>query len=264
VNSSTKRKLVAVVAGLAVTAGGGLAFAASKDSAADQRKAFLDNAANRLRVTPDQLSSALEGAFGDQLDAAVRAGRLTQAQADEMKRRIKEHGGVPFFGGPGGPGGFRGRGPGGRFGHHGPFGQLDAAAKYLGLSADKLRAQLKAGKSLADVAKAQGKEVAGLEQAITDAAKADLDKAVAAKRLTQAQADRIAKELASHVGDLVQGKRPAGGPGPGPGGPGFGRGDGDRDGDHHGPWGPPGMPPAGSGNGSSNGAGSTAPDSAPA
>ncbi len=43
---------------------------------------------------------------------------------------------------------------------------LKAAADYLGLSQSQLRVQLQAGKSLADVAKAQGKPVSGLKDAV--------------------------------------------------------------------------------------------------
>jgi hypothetical protein len=43
---------------------------------------------------------------------------------------------------------------------------MEASAQYLGLSADALRTQLQAGKSLADVANSQGKSVDGLKQAL--------------------------------------------------------------------------------------------------
>ena len=56
-----------------------------------------------------------------------------------------------------------------------------------------LRTKLGDGQSLADIAKAQSKDLAGLKTAILDAAKADLDKAVADKKLTQSQADDIYK-----------------------------------------------------------------------
>jgi cytochrome c553 len=64
---------------------------------------------------------------------------------------------------------------GGRFGGmHGGMaaGQampITAAATYLGLSQTDLQTQLQAGKSLADVAKARGKSVSGLEDAMVAA-----------------------------------------------------------------------------------------------
>ena len=52
---------------------------------------------------------------------------------------------------------------------------IAAAADYLGLSPTDLRAQLRSGTSLADVAAAQGKSVAGLEDAMVAAISSHLD-----------------------------------------------------------------------------------------
>ena len=113
------------------------------------------------------------------------------------------------------------------FGHHGPA-SLEAAAKYLGLTEAELRTQLEAGKTLAEIAKAQGKTVDGLEKALTADAKAKLDAAVKAGTITQAQADELLKRTTDHLDDLVNGKL----------GP-----HGDGDGDHHGFGRPPLMIP---------------------
>jgi hypothetical protein len=225
-DSRLKRRVAVGVAGLAVAAGGGIAYAATQTTPEKERKAFLDDAAKRLNTTPGKLEAALAAAAKARIDAAVADGRLTKAQGDEIKPRIDQGGGLPFLG-RGGPG-FDHHGPGGHR-HGGPFGGLDAAAKYLGLTEAKLFAQLRAGKSLADVAKAQNKSVDGLKSALTDEAKARLDQAVKDKRLTQAEADRIQKELAARIDDVVNGKGGKGGPG--------------RPGHGHGGWGPPGPPP---------------------
>ena len=74
---------------------------------------------------------------------------------------------------------------------------------YLGITAAQLRTQLEAGKSLADVAKAQGKTVAGLEDAIVAAATKKLDAAVAAGKLTAAQKATMLADLKSNVDDIV-------------------------------------------------------------
>src|SRR3954470_5561142 len=146
---SRRRRLAAGMAGAVVLAGSGGAYAATQkgtparppDPAAEQ-KAFLDDLAGRLNVTPDQLNAAIKGAAGDQVDAAVKAGRLSQAQADQLKQRIQQGNGAPlhgFFGpGPGGP--RPGGGPGFGFGFRGPgpFGDLGAAATYLGVTDRRL------------------------------------------------------------------------------------------------------------------------------
>lgn len=219
---SRRKRTAAIGAAVALAvAGGGVAYAAATSN--DPRDAVLRDAAQRLNVSPGELRSALQGAFEDQLDQAVEDGRLTQQQADAMKQHI-ERDGLPL-GGPGGPEGPGGPGHGHGFGGpgHGPLG-LDAAASYLGLTRAQLARQLQNGTSLADVARAQGKSVDGLKQALLDDAKSHLDRDVADRKLTAAQRDQILTELRAHVGDLVNGTPP------------------DRDGDHRmGPGGPPPM-----------------------
>jgi hypothetical protein len=254
---------VAVIVGTTVLAlsGGAYAVAQSGSSGGNERKAFLADAAQRLNVTPDQLTKALQDAAIARIDAAVKAGRLTEAQGTEMKQHIAQ-GDLPFLGGRGGPGG-----PHRGFGFHrgGPPPDITAAQKYLGLSAAELRKQLESGKSLADVAGAQNKSVDGLKSAMEAAVRADIEKAVSDKKLTRTQADQILKDLSSHLDQRIQGKglRGPGGPGgpggpDGPGGPGGPPGGpggppgGDRDGDGgHGFGPPPGAPPpaAGANNG---------------
>lgn len=212
-NFRSRRVVAAAAAALAVVGGAGAAVAAS--GGGSRASDFLDNVAKHLGVSPQKLKDATKAAAIDQVNADLAAGRITKAQADAEKARINA-GDVPFpggpgpgargFGGPGGPGG-----PGLR-GRPSLTGELAAAAKYLGLSESELRTKLRDGQSLAAVAKAQGKGVAGLEDAIVAAEKADLDKAVADKRLTQSQADDILSGLKSRVDDLVNAKpgdRPA-------------------------------------------------------
>ena len=197
-----RKRIVAIVAAAALAAlGGGAAYGASQGG--DPQEELLSKAAQRLNVTPEQLRSALEGAFGDQLDEAVRDGKLAQQQADRMKEALRDHG-LPLFGGPGGPGG-----------PHvhlaGPIGPaLDAAADYLGLTRAELGRRLMNGRSLAEIASAEGKSVDGLEQAIVDAAEQELDEAVRDGDLTDAQRDALLRRLREHVDELVAGR----GPGP--------------------------------------------------
>jgi hypothetical protein len=186
-----------------VVGGGAAAVAAS--GSGSHGSDFLDSVAKHLGVTPQKLEDATKAAAIDQVNADLAAGRITQAQADELKKRIEagdgvlggpgRFGGGPAFpGGPGGPG-FAGKGV--------IANEVAAAAKYLGLDESALRTKLENGQSLADVAKAQSKDLDGLKSAILDAAKGDLDKAVADKTLTQTQADDILNELKSHIDDVV-------------------------------------------------------------
>lgn len=219
---SLKRKLVIGLVALAVVAFAGGAYAATQNSASNTRQAFLDDVAKRLHVTPQQLSSALSGAFDDQLQAAVKSGRLSQAQANALKQRFKQNGAapaIPFgpFGprlarpglhggfGPGGPGVPGAPGvPGGPAG--GPVGPLAGAAKYLGLSDPQLFQQLAGGKSLAQIAASRGKTVGGLEQAMTATMKSRLDKLVANKMISSAQEQEILGHWSTRLSQLVNQK----------------------------------------------------------
>ena len=180
-----KRKNVKFIAGVAAiaTVVAGLAaagaVAASKAlSPSEESKAVIEDAAGQLGIEPDKLSGALEQALKNRIDAAVEAGRLTKEQADALKQRIDSGDGVPLFGGLGpGPG----RPEGGHFGH---FGNLEAAAAYLGLTEAELREEL-ADKTLAQIAKDQGKSVDGLVKKLVAAAENAIDEAVQDGRITQ-------------------------------------------------------------------------------
>jgi len=107
------------------------------------------------------------------------------------------NGGGPGVGIRGGrPGvGIQGGGPGFGFWGGGSSAVFDAAAKALGLTPEQLFSKLHAGNSLADIAKTQKVELQTVYDAM-NAARADVMKtaiqqAVAAGRLTQAQADWI-------------------------------------------------------------------------
>jgi hypothetical protein len=203
----SRRVLAASAAALAVAGGAGVAVAASGGN--PRATDFLDSVAKHLGVSPQKLEDATKAAATDQVDADLAAGRITKAQADAMKARIQSGGGIL-----GGPGRF-GRGLGGPGFGAKPFlgDELATAARYLGLDESALRTKLESGQSLAAIAKAQGKDLGGLEQAILDTAKADLDKAVAAKQLTPSQADDILSNLKSHIDNVANGTLRFRGPG---------------------------------------------------
>lgn len=178
---------------------------------------MLDDAAGRLGTTADKLRDALRAAEDAQLDAAVKAGEITQDQADAIKARRAQSGLV--LGDEGGHGFDHG------FGFRHDAGAtdaaLDAAAKAMALDRDQLLTRLRGGTSLADVAKAQNVSIDDVRAAARAAAKAELDKAVSAGDLTQAQADEELAEIVDRIEQLRGGVFFGPGRGPGPGGPGF-------------------------------------------
>src|SRR5215218_3633804 len=156
----------------------------------------------------DGLLDALVADANKKIAAAVTAGRLSQAGADRLTASLKEHVTEMVnntIGPRGGPG--RGFGFGHGRGHGDSFGGLDDAASYLGLTEEQLRTELMSGKTLADVAKAKGKPVDGLVDALTADAKKRLDDAVAAGRITKADADKALAEMKQRVTQRVNGVR---------------------------------------------------------
>jgi hypothetical protein len=89
---------------------------------------------------------------------------------------------------------------------HGPRQLLDTAASYLGLEPADLATKLRSGTTLAQIAgTTPGRTVPGLIDALVASEKKGLADAVLAKRLTQAQADRIVQELPQRTSALVNG-----------------------------------------------------------
>ncbi len=77
---------------------------------------------------------------------------------------------------------------------------MAAAADYLGLSLTQLRTQLHAGKSLADIAKAQHKSVSGLKDAILAAMTSRINANTA---LTAQQKTAMINQVKSHLDTVI-------------------------------------------------------------
>ncbi len=103
--------------------------------------------------------------------------------------------------------GFGGRPSGGRsFGFGGPAGSFSAATAYLGISPTQLFAEIRSGKTLAQIANStSGKSASGLIAAMVAAQQSQLDAAVKSGRITQAMATQIASNLKTRVTQIVNG-----------------------------------------------------------
>lgn len=203
-----KRKLIAGSLAALAVAGGTAGAIAATNSNRNEERAVLADAARRLGVGTDELRNALSQAQDAHLAAAVKAGRLTQEQADDIKERRAQKGTVlGHRGGPGGPG----PGHGGGGGHE----LVADAAKALGISEQRLVDQLRAGKPPAQIAKAAGKTLAEVKAAVRRRAVARIDADVKAGRITQAQRDEMIEHLDEALDRLedFRGFRGPGGPG---------------------------------------------------
>jgi hypothetical protein len=82
---------------------------------------------------------------------------------------------------------------------------LPAAARYLGVSATRLRAELESGRSLAQIADATpGKSASGLIEARVSAREATIKQALASGRIGQTTADALLSSLRQRVTGEVQ------------------------------------------------------------
>src|SRR5436190_11362094 len=146
--------------------------------------------------TASGLIDAIVAAEKKVLDAQNGAGWITDAQETNLLANIKDAVTVLVNNGPGVP-----------LGGHTSL--LQTAADYLGISVTDLQTDLKAGKTLADEAKAKGKTVDGLVQALLAPLKTDLDKRVTAGDITAAQETAILNRETTHLTDLVNNTMPS-------------------------------------------------------
>jgi hypothetical protein len=173
----------------------------------------LATAAEAIGITEDELRAALaEGQSIAQVaeandvdvqtvvDALVAAAteRLESA-IDDLPERIAdvvEREGLPD------------RGPGGGHGPGHLAAGLDEAAEAIGITSEELRAALRDGSTIAEVAEANDVEVQGVVDALVAAAESRLDQAVEDGRLSEAEAEERAADLPERIGALVDGEHP--------------------------------------------------------
>jgi hypothetical protein len=203
-NRSSKQKLFAGAAVLAVLVGGTLAAVTiGRGSAHENRGGPLATAATYLGLPATQLRSELQAgkslaqianatsgkSSAGLVNVLLAAGKdkLTKAQTNLPRRvnalvnRVQ----VPM--------------------------QRATAASYLGLRRGQLAGELRSGKTLAQIANAtSGKSAAGLIEAIVAARRSALAARVTAGSLTQAQADARLARLKSRVTTSVNRARARG------------------------------------------------------
>ena len=191
--------LAGIGTGSALAATGTAGKATTKKD--DQQAALITALAGKLNITAADLKAALVATAKDRVAAELKAGTITQAQADAANARIDAGGALL------GPIG--GRGMGHRGG--GPGNHLAAVATYLGVTQAELQTSLQSGKTLAAIATAQGKTAAGVEAALL--ADEKTEHATELAGLTAAQKTQWETDATARIKDMVENGRPAGGPG---------------------------------------------------
>jgi len=166
---------------------------------------------NRKRVVTGLVATGL-------VAGVLAGGGVALASADATPTAVTSTSAGPSYGpGTGHFGGMYGMG-----GMHGMWSGeqpvMKAAADYLGLTQTQLQTQLQSGKSLADVAKAQGKPVSGLKDSILAA----MTSRIASTALTAEQKAAMLSHMKSHLDaminmDMGMAHSPGAGMGPGMG-----------------------------------------------
>jgi hypothetical protein len=156
--------------------------AAGSGKATAACQAYLGHLATQLNVTPAKLDAAALAAAKATVQDQVKSGRITQAQADKIEAKLPS----ASAGLCSGAINELGKAPRTSLARSA---YLTAAAAALGVTEAQLKADLKAGQNLSQVAAAQKVSEADFKTKVTASIKAKLDAAVAAKALTQGQED---------------------------------------------------------------------------
>ena len=162
---------------------------------------FVDHLATDLNTSPANLNAAVQKAIGQTLDDQVKAGKLTQKQADAMKLRLAGRAPCAIAG-------QLHKGPGPKLAAY-RAALINAAASALGVTPETLKADLKKGMSLSQVAAAQNPPVTEAQFRARLIANLTplLDKAVADGKLTKARETAILQRL--QTGPIPLWNRPA-------------------------------------------------------
>jgi AraC-like DNA-binding protein len=156
--------------------------------------------AQERQVALNTVVAALMADYREQLQQAVTAGRLTQAQADarlaELQRELPTRLSQSFQPGE------RGLGRGGRAGMGG-MASMATIAQTLGITESELITALQAGKSVAAIATERQIDLNRVINAVVTEQTTLLNQAVAEGRLTQAQADQMLATLRANLPHLL-------------------------------------------------------------
>ncbi|MHB1005559.1 MAG: hypothetical protein ACYC3S_07910 [Chloroflexota bacterium] len=171
---------------------------------------FLDQLASALNISRDQLNAAAKKAADNTIDKQQQDGRITADQATAAKQRVGQGNGFDNWFGMG-----RGRFEnGGRGFMMGEGAYFDGVAKALGMTNADLQTQLRAGKTVTDLAKEKNVSADQVKSAVVTAVSAQLDQAVKDGKLTADQATAMKNKLNAQSADSflrMGGKGPMGG-----------------------------------------------------
>ena len=206
--------IATLVAVLGVVSLGAVAYAQDDGSGGpfDFGGRFREAIAGVLSISVDEYDAAVDQAREQVVGEALDEGWLTEEQAEKMQERFEE--GQGRRGMDGGfmkpPMGFMGRGE---------TGLVGLAAEALDVSVEDLHAELKDGKSIAEVAEEKGVDTQEIIDTYLAELEENLTQAVEDGKITQNQADWMLEQATERAPDQLTntwegrfpgGKRPGG------------------------------------------------------
>ena len=86
---------------------------------------------------------------------------------------------------------------------------VEKLAKYLGISEEDLKNEIRSGKTLAEIAKENGKSVNDLTNFFMSEVKEHLQTALKERRITQQRYDEVLKNVQQRIEEMINGKMPS-------------------------------------------------------
>ena len=150
------------------------------------------NIAKEKGISAEEFRNKMDEAFAKALDAAVKAGDITQEQADFLKQRMQNK-----------PNDFGNMRPGGRRGNYGGLlwdYKNQALAEVLGITPDELKSRLESGERMLDIISKQGLTLEQFQSKMLEAATKFVNQAVKDGKITQEEANRILELIKNRNG----------------------------------------------------------------
>jgi hypothetical protein len=169
-----------------------MATSAGAQEGVDGRRGMAERVAEKLGIEVDALKDAVKQARLDRVDEALANGRITEEQAANARTRIEE-----------------GRRAHPRIALRIRHAIVESSAAAIGIEPQALRDELRAGKSIADVATDNGVSIDDVKARILADAQSKLAIAVENGRIAQERADAALAKLEERLDQIVTHTRPA-------------------------------------------------------
>ncbi|SDF05156.1 LysM peptidoglycan-binding domain-containing protein [Sporomusa acidovorans] len=157
--------------------------------------------AKEHNVSEQELANFLTQQITNRIDEGVKAGRIQESQAGQMKANMEKH--IKTMINSTAP--MPGYGPMGR----GLFNDTKLLA-LLKMDKESLRTELQSGKSLVTVAKEHGVSEQTLKKLVIDEMSQRIDQGVKEGRISADKAQQIKSNMEKHVVDMINGEVPIG------------------------------------------------------